>query len=375
MVLAAAGVSFHVLLSWHFNPRDLDWHQLHTVAMWMFFGDLSINQWIKNVLLQEPSQIQKLIKSIQHGYIASNPYHSWFHAMDVTHHVYFAMRNCSSNSYFNVQERFGLILAAMAHDIGHPGYNNPFLVETSDELALRYNDKSPLENMHCARLFQMAVQNPDTAILTNLTKPLYSEVRRVCVEAIFHTDMVHHFAMVKDIQMLYEVNSETIGRGWAEDRFLEDAWIVPAKVTELFKHPDNRKTLRNLMLHIADISNSMKPFILCRQWAYSVLDEFFLQGDSEKELGIPVQMLNDRDKVNRPFSQLGFIEFIVSPLAFATMRIFPPMTINAEQLTINARQWQAEWLESTDPTDQEETSMQNRLAKLEQTFQESIVEK
>ena len=28
-------------------------------------------------------------------------------------------------------------------------------------------------------------------------------------------------------------------------------------------------------------------------------DEFFAQGDKEKELGIPVGMLNDRDKVNR----------------------------------------------------------------------------
>ena len=29
------------------------------------------------------------------------------------------------------------------------------------------------------------------------------------------------------------------------------------------------------------------------------VDEFFAQGDKEKELGIPVGMLNDRDKVNR----------------------------------------------------------------------------
>ena len=88
---------------------------------------------------------------------------------------------------------------------------------------------------------------------------------------------------------------------------------------------------------MADISNSLKPFVtwchspniflfipipssqetltlICSKWASVVLDEFFLQGDKEKELGIPVQMLNDRDKVNRPFSQIGFIEFIVSPL-------------------------------------------------------------
>ena len=38
-----------------------------------------------------------------------------------------------------------------------------------------------------------------------------------------------------------------------------------------------------------------------------MLEEFFIQGDKEKELCIPVQMLDDRDKVNRAFSQIGFI--------------------------------------------------------------------
>ena len=48
-----------------------------------------------------------------------------------------------------------LVVSAMAHDIGHTGLNNPFLVEIHHELAMRYNDVSPLENMHVATLFEM----------------------------------------------------------------------------------------------------------------------------------------------------------------------------------------------------------------------------
>ena len=77
----------------------------------------------------------------------------------------------------------------------------------------------------------------------------------------------------------------------------------------------------NLMLHVADISNSMKPFRICRIWAWQVLEEFFNQGDQEKKLGVPVQALNDRDKVNRAFSQVGFIEFLVSPLIFVVIKV------------------------------------------------------
>jgi len=42
-----------------------------------------------------------------------------------------------------------------------------------------------------------------------------------------------------------------------------------------------------LFLHLADVSNSSKPFDICRAWAWRVLDEFFAQGDAEKELGLP----------------------------------------------------------------------------------------
>lgn len=37
-------------------------------------------------------------------------------------------------------------------------------------------------------------------------------------------------------------------------------------------------------------------------------------GDEEKRLGVPVGMLNDRDVVNIPGSQHGFINFLVAPL-------------------------------------------------------------
>lgn len=42
-------------------------------------------------------------------------------------------------------------------------------------------------------------------IFSTLSKTQYHEVRKVCVEAILHTDNAQHFTMIKDVQMLYEV--------------------------------------------------------------------------------------------------------------------------------------------------------------------------
>merc|ERR1719393_247399 len=99
----------------------------------------------------------------------------------------------------------------------------------------------------------------------------------------------------------------------------------------------------NLLLHQADVSNPLKPFKVCKLWAAKVLDEFFAQGDQEKTLGIPVQMLNDRDKVNKPNSQIGFIEFLVTPLVSACIRLFPSLYELGDNLGENVLKWEEVW--------------------------------
>ena len=51
-------------------------------------------------------------------------------------------------------ELFSAVVGAFVHDVGHTGVNNNFLVQTGSQLALRFNDQSPLENMHVAIAFE-----------------------------------------------------------------------------------------------------------------------------------------------------------------------------------------------------------------------------
>lgn len=51
--------------------------------------------------------------------------------------------------------------------------------------------------------------------------------------------------------------------------------------------------------------------------------QFFIQGDAEKQLRLPVSPLYDRDKPGISKSQIGFFEFVVFPLYRSFMTVFP----------------------------------------------------
>jgi hypothetical protein len=358
-MITNAGLSLELIGSWNFNPLEIDKARCHAAAMF-FLGPHNHGVSFDALVMSD------FLKACEENY-TSVPYHTWYHAVDVTHGVYRLMQQIlHSEAYLSGQERFAILASAIAHDLGHCGFNNPFLAETGHELALRYNDSSPLENMHCARFFEI-VANPRTNIFSELPRKEYQEIRKYCIEVVLHTDAKRHFDMVKEVQVLYEVNSDTL----SESRYLfakDHKDFLSKEVVELFKLPDTRQLLRKLFLHTADISNPMKPFRICRIWAWKILEEMFLQGDKEVELGIPVQALNNREKVNRPMSQVGFIEFLVAPLAFAFTKVIPPFEGCLEQLIENVKRWKEVWASESHPSDDEQKTVEERVAKLERRF-------
>merc|ERR1719487_460709 len=105
--------------------------------------------------------------------------------------------------------------------------------------------------------------------------------------------------------MLYEVNSYL----FADMRLNLESFPSPDAV-DCFKEHGTRRKLVALLIRTADMSNSTKPFRICRIWASQYLQECFSQGDLERKMGMPVQPMNDRDKVQKAISQLSIIEFL-----------------------------------------------------------------
>lgn len=62
------------------------------------------------------------------------------------------------------------------------------------------------------------------------------------------------------------------------------------------------------------MSNPAKPFEIAKYWAELVQEEFFLQGDQEHQLGLPLSPYMGRENSSISQLQLAFIDHIVLPI-------------------------------------------------------------
>lgn len=71
------------------------------------------------------------------------------------------------------------------------------------------------------------------------------------------------------------------------------------------KDPALRHFILQIALKCADISNPCRPWEVSRKWSLKVCDEFFRQGDYERQLGLPVTDICDRYNNTVPKIQTG----------------------------------------------------------------------
>lgn len=71
------------------------------------------------------------------------------------------------------------------------------------------------------------------------------------------------------------------------------------------------------MVHCADLSNPTKPLQLYRQWTDRIMEEFFSQGDRERERGMEISAMCDKHNASVEKNQVpGFKSFwLLSPVS------------------------------------------------------------
>ena len=94
---------------------------------------------------------------------------------------------------------------------------------------------------------------------------------------------------------------------------VETKKVAGSGVLLLDNYTDRIQVLQN-MVHCADLSNPTKPLDLYNNWVERIMEEFFQQGDRERESGLDISPMCDRYNATIEKSQVGFIDYIVHPL-------------------------------------------------------------
>uniref|UniRef100_A0A0N5CDM6 Phosphodiesterase n=1 Tax=Strongyloides papillosus TaxID=174720 RepID=A0A0N5CDM6_STREA len=281
-----------------------------------------------------PHQLITYLIHLEHHY-KENAYHNQIHAADVTQSIHVFLNSPSLKGVFSDLEILAGIFAAAVHDVDHPGFTNQYLINSNNELAIMYNDESVLEQHHLAVAFKL-LQDSSCDFLTCLNKKQRQSFRKTVIDMVLATDMSKHMSLLADLKTMVEAK-----------KVAGNSIVRPEKYNE-------RVILLQSMIHLADLSNPTKPIELYRCWNQRILEEYWRQGDKEKDLGLEVSPMCDRGTVTIEKSQIGFIDYIVHPLFETWAELVQPDAQDIlDQLEEN-RQW---YLSRIPPDETEEDNM------------------
>ena len=213
------------------------------------------------------------------------------HGADVTQssYIFFTHSNAEKIAKTNVIDLLSIIIAALGHDLGHPGLTNMFHMNDFTDIAITYNDISILENFHACLLFK-TLRKSENNIFEKLSNIDYKIIRKRMISEILATDMANHGKVVSVIKSRITLN---------ENNEYKLNLLSGNEQTKI----EEQQYLLDFMLHLADLAHNTKLFNISLKWVELLSEEFWRQGDLEKEKNLPVSFLCDREKVNIPQSQ------------------------------------------------------------------------
>eukprot|EP00741_Cyanophora_paradoxa_P000954 tig00000448_g922.t1 len=257
------------------------------------------------------ARLVRFLDAVEQLY-TETPYHCALHAADVVQ-SFSSLLAAGLGSCLRDVELLAGLLAAVVHDLGHAGFTNAFEVAVGTERAVVYNDKSPLENYHVSRAFQL-LRDPQNDFLAALAPEERRELRRVMIAMVLGTDLALHFELLGNFK-------------------------TRAKDPNFGATGEDRLLALQLALKCADVGNGAKARDVHFAWVARVMHEFFNQGDAERERGLAISAWSDRHTPQVARCQLGFLNFICIPMYTAWVTVFPTGRTVLDAATSNRDFW------------------------------------
>ena len=276
------------------------------------------------------------LTDVSQGYLETTLYHNALHGADVCHSLFLYITNSNIEEVCqtSILDLLGLVISSAGHDLGHPGYNNNFHVNSSSELALTYNDISCLENFHTATLFKI-LRKEENNIFEYMEVNNYKQIRKRIVNQILATDMINHAMVLSCVKA--KISEWETDNNLVENKNRNFQFLSGNEKTKF----DEQQMMLNYLIHTADLGHNTKKFEISIQWVELLTEEFWKQGDTEKEKNLSVSFLCDRNDVDVPQSQVGFLKAFIFSTFDILVKMFPSLHFTLDNANNNIKEWQS----------------------------------
>ncbi|KAK9839551.1 hypothetical protein WJX84_002829 [Apatococcus fuscideae] len=274
-------------------------------------------------------RLARFLRRVEDGYLP-NPYHNKTHAADVLQSQFMLLTAGGlGRRAADPLILLAAVLSAIIHDLDHKGVNNDFLIRQSHELAIVYNDMSPLENHHLSEAFRI-MRRKECNFLKRISKEKQIKLRKMMIEMVLGTDMKQHWTIMSRFQTKLQVKIHTN---------ITTASASPDDSPFNSNSEADRFLVLQMGLKCADVGHLAAGWEVHKRWVACLEEELFLQGDQERALHVNVSPLMDRSKNGITKSQVGFFDLVAVPLFRSWCAVFNDASPMLKAVESNRHEW------------------------------------
>ncbi len=241
----------------------------------------------------------------------NNSFHNFQHAVNVLQMTYKLLKD--TGVLYNILPHIAIatLIAALSHDVDHPGNTNSYEINSMSKYARLYNDNSVLENHHCSLTFDIIEQSE---LHKCFAENLFKQVRKTIIACILGTDMSKHS---EHLMNFANIDFETTQFDIEEQYIIVSAFV-----------------------HFADLSNSVKPFEISMEWSKRISCEFYNQYIKEETEGLPcMSFMKVQNNYSICLNEIHFMTCISVPTWQAFAKKFNYMQLLVDSTCKNLNKW------------------------------------
>merc|ERR1712050_666672 len=174
--------------------------------------------------------------------------------------------------------KLAVFIAALFHDVRHPGIQARYLLEARHAITLTYCTESPLESMHTAEILRLLQAHG----CMNFKDSDYRSFRRLLVGMVLSTDLASGYKNLANVKDAFPSvftdrvkppgpdRRESVSRKSTAFRNSAISATLPSTVGEIEIDPpsiDVTQDLLNLVVECADVSHPARGLEIHKRWS------------------------------------------------------------------------------------------------------------